>query len=63
MGQWMDVRILLGCFILLLVGMISYFWDIFWFEGVLPLLILIFLFSFLEIFYSFRECSWAHCFA
>ena len=46
MGQWMDVRILLGCFILLLVGMISYFWNIFWFEGVLPLLILIFLFSF-----------------
>jgi hypothetical protein len=44
------------------VSLILYLWNIFWFEGVLPSL-LFFIFAFLEDFFSFRECSRAHCFA
>jgi hypothetical membrane protein len=46
MGQWMDVRSSLGCFILLFVGMFLLLLGIFWFEGV-P-----FLFDFLFFYFS-----------
>ena len=53
-----------GCY-LLFVGMISYFYDTFWFEGVLPFFDShSFIFIFWRfLFFSFRECSQAHCFA
>ena len=58
MGQWMDVRSSLGCFILLFVGMIFYPSDISWFEGVLPFFIFIFLFLFFGDFLDSGSALW-----
>ena len=56
-----------GCyesFILLFVGMISFFYNTFWFEGVLPFSwFSFFYFHFWRFFFSFKECFQAHCFA